>query len=420
MRGPTLRLGGTGSPALSPLCELWCAGAVPLPGAVPALPDPTTSGAQNHHGLGPSAVPGWWGPCWSITPSTEGARGCWGSGEPTQPAPPCSARDVSPSWSPSVAVPALSDAPARAGMDFHKELHRIEAKEGLRGHKLQKALESFAWNITVLKVRGEGCASPPLHHHPTLPRGCSVSARVARPVQGVQAVHPVGGGRGSGWGWATCGRVWASPDALSPRRARLTSSSTLRPRRWTTCGRSTTRDSPVALAGTAQHRRSPPGSVPHWTPSPRRKEVVTWHRADPGLGLGGPDSASCFWSKCHAVGLEGTLAPRCLCACTPSLLCPTLLVNSALELGSCPAPGPGKIPLAGRALADPRPFLGTPLSCPWGLGAEGQEALGALAWAADVNSSFRETSGLVFQRKGVLSQAVGGGWSGSDWGCGVL
>ncbi|NWJ05159.1 PLCL2 protein, partial [Crypturellus undulatus] len=41
----------------------------------------------------------------------------------------------------------------QAGMDFHKELHRIEAKEGLRGRKLQKALESFAWNITVLKVR---------------------------------------------------------------------------------------------------------------------------------------------------------------------------------------------------------------------------------------------------------------------------
>lgn len=43
-------------------------------------------------------------------------------------------------------------------MDFHKELHRIETKEGLRGRKLQKALESFAWNITVLKVRGKGCA----------------------------------------------------------------------------------------------------------------------------------------------------------------------------------------------------------------------------------------------------------------------
>lgn len=52
-------------------------------------------------------------------------------------------------------------------MDFHKELHRIEAKEGLRGRKLQKALESFAWNITVLKVRGEGCTASSQHHPAT-------------------------------------------------------------------------------------------------------------------------------------------------------------------------------------------------------------------------------------------------------------
>uniref|UniRef100_A0ACB8ETX0 Inactive phospholipase C-like protein 2 n=1 Tax=Sphaerodactylus townsendi TaxID=933632 RepID=A0ACB8ETX0_9SAUR len=39
----------------------------------------------------------------------------------------------------------------QAGMGFHKELHRLEVKEGLKGRKLQKALESFAWNITVLK-----------------------------------------------------------------------------------------------------------------------------------------------------------------------------------------------------------------------------------------------------------------------------
>ncbi|KFO52633.1 Inactive phospholipase C-like 2, partial [Corvus brachyrhynchos] len=43
----------------------------------------------------------------------------------------------------------------QAGMDFHKELHRIETKEGLRGRKLQKALESFAWNITVLKGQAD-------------------------------------------------------------------------------------------------------------------------------------------------------------------------------------------------------------------------------------------------------------------------
>uniref|UniRef100_A0A8D0HAW4 Phosphoinositide phospholipase C n=1 Tax=Sphenodon punctatus TaxID=8508 RepID=A0A8D0HAW4_SPHPU len=43
----------------------------------------------------------------------------------------------------------------QAGMDFHKELHRLETNEGLKGHKLQKALESFAWNITVLKGQAD-------------------------------------------------------------------------------------------------------------------------------------------------------------------------------------------------------------------------------------------------------------------------
>lgn len=38
------------------------------------------------------------------------------------------------------------------GMEFHEELHNLGAKEGLKGRKLNKAIESFAWNITVLKV----------------------------------------------------------------------------------------------------------------------------------------------------------------------------------------------------------------------------------------------------------------------------
>ncbi|MEQ2314766.1 hypothetical protein AMECASPLE_015479, partial [Ameca splendens] len=40
----------------------------------------------------------------------------------------------------------------RAGLDFHEDLHRIGVKEGLKGRKLQKAMESYAWNITVLKL----------------------------------------------------------------------------------------------------------------------------------------------------------------------------------------------------------------------------------------------------------------------------
>lgn len=39
------------------------------------------------------------------------------------------------------------------GMEFHEELHNLGAKEGLKGRKLNKAIESFAWNITVLKVQ---------------------------------------------------------------------------------------------------------------------------------------------------------------------------------------------------------------------------------------------------------------------------
>lgn len=74
----------------------------------------------------------------------------------------------------AVAVPVLSAAAFRAGMDFHKELHRIEAKEGLRGRKLQKALESFAWNITVLKVSSDGCQPCPAPRPP--PRACCGSA----------------------------------------------------------------------------------------------------------------------------------------------------------------------------------------------------------------------------------------------------
>lgn len=39
-----------------------------------------------------------------------------------------------------------------AGMDFHEELPRLGEKEGLKGRKQSKAVESFTWNITVLRV----------------------------------------------------------------------------------------------------------------------------------------------------------------------------------------------------------------------------------------------------------------------------
>uniref|UniRef100_A0A8C9ZHB3 Phosphoinositide phospholipase C n=1 Tax=Sander lucioperca TaxID=283035 RepID=A0A8C9ZHB3_SANLU len=43
----------------------------------------------------------------------------------------------------------------REGMDFHEELSRLGEKEGLKGRKLSKAVESFTWNITVLKGQSD-------------------------------------------------------------------------------------------------------------------------------------------------------------------------------------------------------------------------------------------------------------------------
>ncbi|XP_030639968.1 inactive phospholipase C-like protein 2 isoform X2 [Chanos chanos] len=39
----------------------------------------------------------------------------------------------------------------RAAMEFHENLHELAVKEGLKGRKLHKAVESFTWNITILK-----------------------------------------------------------------------------------------------------------------------------------------------------------------------------------------------------------------------------------------------------------------------------
>lgn len=37
-------------------------------------------------------------------------------------------------------------------MEFHEKLQSLAAKEGLKGRKVTRALESFSWNITILKV----------------------------------------------------------------------------------------------------------------------------------------------------------------------------------------------------------------------------------------------------------------------------
>ncbi|XP_028835759.1 inactive phospholipase C-like protein 2 isoform X2 [Denticeps clupeoides] len=39
----------------------------------------------------------------------------------------------------------------KAAMEFHENLHDMALKEGLKGRKLHKSVESFTWNITILK-----------------------------------------------------------------------------------------------------------------------------------------------------------------------------------------------------------------------------------------------------------------------------
>uniref|UniRef100_A0A8C9Z5U1 Phosphoinositide phospholipase C n=1 Tax=Sander lucioperca TaxID=283035 RepID=A0A8C9Z5U1_SANLU len=40
-------------------------------------------------------------------------------------------------------------------MEFHEKLQTLAAKEGLRGRKVSRALESFSWNITILKGQAD-------------------------------------------------------------------------------------------------------------------------------------------------------------------------------------------------------------------------------------------------------------------------
>lgn len=37
-------------------------------------------------------------------------------------------------------------------MEFHENLQSLSIKDGLKGSKVSRALESFSWNITILKV----------------------------------------------------------------------------------------------------------------------------------------------------------------------------------------------------------------------------------------------------------------------------
>ncbi|XP_006824489.1 inactive phospholipase C-like protein 1 [Saccoglossus kowalevskii] len=43
----------------------------------------------------------------------------------------------------------------RNGLEWHEDLHSLCAKEGLKGRKMTKAQENFAWNIRVLKGQAD-------------------------------------------------------------------------------------------------------------------------------------------------------------------------------------------------------------------------------------------------------------------------
>ncbi|XP_061207033.1 inactive phospholipase C-like protein 2 isoform X1 [Neopsephotus bourkii] len=43
----------------------------------------------------------------------------------------------------------------KSAMEFHENLHNIGAREGLKERKLQKSVESFTWNITILKGQAD-------------------------------------------------------------------------------------------------------------------------------------------------------------------------------------------------------------------------------------------------------------------------
>ncbi|XP_066300455.1 inactive phospholipase C-like protein 1 [Branchiostoma lanceolatum] len=43
----------------------------------------------------------------------------------------------------------------KAGLDFHEKLQELSSKEGLKGRKLTRALENFAWNIRVLQGQAD-------------------------------------------------------------------------------------------------------------------------------------------------------------------------------------------------------------------------------------------------------------------------
>uniref|UniRef100_A0A8C8RQZ9 Phosphoinositide phospholipase C n=1 Tax=Pelusios castaneus TaxID=367368 RepID=A0A8C8RQZ9_9SAUR len=88
----------------------------------------------------------------------------------------------------------------KAAMEFHENLHNIGAKEGLKERKLQKAVESFTWNITILKgqadllkyAKNETLENLKQIHYATLSCGLNKpgteNAEVTKPRRSLEAI----------------------------------------------------------------------------------------------------------------------------------------------------------------------------------------------------------------------------------------
>ena len=65
-------------------------------------------------------------------------------------------------------LPAVIVCISSLAMEFHEKLQSLAEKEGLRGRKVSRALESFSWNITILKVSNTHTHTHTHTHKPLL------------------------------------------------------------------------------------------------------------------------------------------------------------------------------------------------------------------------------------------------------------
>ncbi|XP_028847800.1 inactive phospholipase C-like protein 1 [Denticeps clupeoides] len=87
----------------------------------------------------------------------------------------------------------------REGMVYHEDLPKLGEKEGLKGHKQSKAVESFTWNITVLKGQCDLLRSAKAESQDTLRQlalACEASG-LTTPTEPHHTSHNASGRRGS-------------------------------------------------------------------------------------------------------------------------------------------------------------------------------------------------------------------------------